>query len=118
VTKFMSNKDGTTFYLKGNVVQARRMAQTESSTLSFRLPDAAAGDRPRYAGINVERPLSLAIAAFDRSDLLDALAQRCAIRTTTAVAIQRTRDTDQPAGASDAKATLGHHVDFQECYIG
>ena len=36
------------------------MAQTESSTLSFRLPDAAAGDRPRYAGMNVERPLSLA----------------------------------------------------------
>src|SRR5215831_5660763 len=37
----------------------RRMAQTESSTLSFRLPDAAAGDRPRYAGMNVERPLLL-----------------------------------------------------------
>jgi len=36
------------------------MAQTESSTLSFRLPDAAAGDRPRYAGMNVERPLLLA----------------------------------------------------------
>ena len=36
------------------------MAQTESYTLSFRLPDAAAGDRPRYAGMNVERPLSLA----------------------------------------------------------
>ena len=36
------------------------MAQTESSTLSFRLPDTAAGDRPRYAGMNVERPLLLA----------------------------------------------------------
>lgn len=36
------------------------MAQTESYTLSFRLPDAAAGDRPRYAGMNVERPLLLA----------------------------------------------------------
>ena len=36
------------------------MAQTESSTLSFRLPDAAAGDRPRHAGMNVERPLLLA----------------------------------------------------------
>ena len=114
----MSNKDGTTFYLKGNVVQAGVWHKTESSTLSFRLPDAAAGDRPRYAGINVERPVSFTIAAFDRSDLLDALAQRCAIRTTTAVAIQRTRETDQPAGASDAKATLGHHIDFQECCIG
>lgn len=36
------------------------MAQRESSTLSFRLPDAAAGDRPGYAGMNVERPLLLA----------------------------------------------------------
>jgi len=36
------------------------MAQTGSYTLSFRLPDAAAGDRPRHAGMNVERPLLLA----------------------------------------------------------
>ena len=36
------------------------MAQTASSALSFRLPDAAAGDRPRHAGMNVERPLLFA----------------------------------------------------------
>jgi len=54
----MMNKDGATFHLNDNT--GRRMAQTESYTLSFRLPDAAAGDRPRYAGMNVERPLLLA----------------------------------------------------------
>jgi len=49
------------------------MAQTESSTLSFRLPDAV-GDRPRYAGKNVERPLLLAaIGRFGaRIQLMDA----------------------------------------------
>jgi hypothetical protein len=47
------------------------MAQTESSTLSFRLPDAAAGDRPRYAGMNVERPpLLAAIGRFGSGTLL------------------------------------------------
>jgi hypothetical protein len=38
----MINKDGADFYLSGNTWFGRRVAQTESS---FRLADAAAGDR-------------------------------------------------------------------------
>jgi len=56
------------------------MAQTESYTLSFRLPDAAAGDRPRYAGMNVERPLSLAAIGRFESIMLHALHSRASGR--------------------------------------
>lgn len=73
MTKFMINKDGVTFYLNGNTCLGRRMALTESSTLSFRLPDAAAGDRRRYACMNVARPLLLAAIGPFRADLWQSL---------------------------------------------
>lgn len=50
----------TKFMINGNTRFRPAYGATESSTLSFRLPDAAVGERPRYAGMNVERPLLLA----------------------------------------------------------
>ena len=63
----MINKDGATVYLDGNTRFRPAMAQMESCTLSFRLPDTAARDRNRYAGMSVERPLLLAAIGRDES---------------------------------------------------